>query len=222
MTRSWFSRLPFISGHGHISRPHRNVRLECEPLEDRLVLNGSTQPFLPLPEGWKAILERRTITKETPQARLVKKLYHRYLHRAPSAAELKKGLHQISPDGTAEPLEARMLGSAEFFQKRAGSNIKRFLTTAATLALGHPLDGTTFGQLLNQLKHHTSRKTIVAEILLAAPSVAGPDANAHAYPDSGAQSVCAGHDGRHHDGLLGPVPLHGGSSRADRRRAGSD
>src|SRR5262249_22125530 len=68
--------------------------------------------------------------------------------------------------GMTESLEAKLLASAEYFQKRGRRNKVRFLCSAAQDALGHPLDAATFQKYSALLNGSTPRLTVANLLLL--------------------------------------------------------
>jgi RHS repeat-associated protein len=152
------------------------VWLEIQPLEDRLLLNGSVHSHLIVPEPGHTLTERRAAAPNTALVNQVRDQWQRYLHHPPSRSDLKKGLAFLAQGGTTDAYAARLLGSAEYF-RRAHNNKQRFLTILAQDVLHHPLDAATFGQYLAQLQHGTSRTQIamtVLALLHPAPVIPGP------------------------------------------------
>ena len=82
MTHSWLSWLKITPGQFSTlprSRPCRSIRLECEPLEDRVLLSASSQLLPTLRTSWKALVERRIVSKASAEAKQVRALYRHTL-----------------------------------------------------------------------------------------------------------------------------------------------
>src|SRR5262249_56247202 len=71
--------------------------------------------------------ERRGAAASGPQAAQVRALYRTYLHQKPGAADLRRAVAFLAGGGTPGQLEARVPGSAAYFQTRARRKNARFL-----------------------------------------------------------------------------------------------
>jgi hypothetical protein len=79
-------------------------------------------------------------TSSNPQTAPIQAIFETYLHQAPSPSDLRRSLRLLAGRGTLEQVEAQVLGSKTYFNKRAHRSKTRFLTVLAQDVLGHPLD----------------------------------------------------------------------------------
>jgi RHS repeat-associated protein len=167
MFRNWWRGVTLRWSHS----PFRKItfRPAMEPLEDRCLLAGPAllfaPPALPSPEVGRVAPALPTLKAADARSGQVQALYRRYLHRRATPAELKQGLRLLGTSGASDPLEVRLLGSAEYFRNRAKKNNARFLAAAAEDALGRPLDASTSTSFLARLNHGESRTAVAADIL---------------------------------------------------------
>jgi hypothetical protein len=94
-------------------------------------------------------------------------LYQKLLHRLPDPKAFTAWGNFLNQGGTYEELEAKILGSAEYFANRGGGSVNGFLAAVYADVLGRSLD--PFGQRAwdGQFAGGVSLSTVVARILLS-------------------------------------------------------
>jgi uncharacterized protein GlcG (DUF336 family) len=95
----------------------------------------------------------------------VKAVFAAYLHHAPAPDTLSRLTGVLNAGGTVEQVAANVLGSAEYYQTRAGGTPGGFLDALYADLVGHPPDPTTRGELSRAQAHGLSRAVIASGVL---------------------------------------------------------
>jgi hypothetical protein len=90
--------------------------------------------------------------------------FHQFLHRAPSASELKADSALLKKGGTLEELEAQLMGTREYLKRRGGGSKDGFLIAAYTDETGQtPVVG-QLNALRRRLRSGASRQSVVRSL----------------------------------------------------------
>jgi sugar lactone lactonase YvrE len=101
---------------------------------------------------------------------VVQNLYMRILHRSADPSGLSTFVTLLAQGGTAEQIEAQLLGSDEYFNNRGGGTTAGFLGALYQDVLNRPIDNTGLQVWELALANGTSRLDVAAAILASAES----------------------------------------------------
>jgi hypothetical protein len=90
--------------------------------------------------------------------------YQQLLHRAPSRTELHSGTVFLKQGGTQVVLEARLMGTREYFVKRGGGSVKKFLSAVSSDMMGQPLTAKQTTSLVQRLQSGASRTSVAQKV----------------------------------------------------------
>jgi uncharacterized repeat protein (TIGR01451 family) len=98
----------------------------------------------------------------------VEGIYERFLHRSAGPAEVGAWLNLLNNGTTVEQMEAVVLGSLEYYQRRAGSSTTGFLDALYGDALGRAIDPIGLAGWSQALANGSTRASVGAAVLLSA------------------------------------------------------